>query len=61
MDGGGAELDDYELLNLTASYRLLQSLEIYARVENLTDEDYQEVPTFNTSGRAGYAGLRFTF
>jgi vitamin B12 transporter len=61
VDGGGVELDDYELLNLTASYRLLESLEIYARVENLTDEDYQEVPTFNTSGRAGYAGLRFTF
>jgi vitamin B12 transporter len=55
------DIDDYEVVDLNASYRILDSLEIYGRVENLTDEDYVEVPTYNTSGAAGYAGLRYTF
>jgi vitamin B12 transporter len=61
VEGPGVELDDYETLNLTASYQALESLEIYGRVENLTDESYAEVPTYNTSGAAAYAGLRYSF
>lgn len=60
-EGPGVALDNYDVLNLTASYQLLESLELYGRVENLTDEKYEEVPTYNTSGAAAYAGLRFTF
>jgi vitamin B12 transporter len=60
-DGPGAELNDYEVLNLSASYRVLDSLELYGRVENLADQDYVEVPGFNTAGAAAYAGLRYTF
>ncbi len=61
IESPGVTLDDYEVLVLGASYQLLDSLEIYGRVENLTDEDYEEVPTYNTAGAAAYAGLRFTF
>lgn len=61
VDGLGGELDDYEVLNLTASYRLRDSLEVYGRVENLTDEAYEMVPTYNTPGAAGYTGLRYSF
>lgn len=57
----GAPLDDYELLDLNASFAILESLEVYGRVENLLDEDYEEVPTYNTSERAAYAGIRFSF
>jgi vitamin B12 transporter len=60
-DEFNGEVDDYEVLDLNASYRILDSLEIYGRVENLTDEDYVEVPTYNTSGAAGYAGVRYSF
>jgi len=57
----GESLDNYEVVDFTASYALLEGLEIYGRVENLLDEDYEEVPTYNTSGAAGYAGLRYAF
>ncbi|MFK7976136.1 MAG: TonB-dependent receptor plug domain-containing protein [Halioglobus sp.] len=57
----GADVDDYELLDISASYQVSNALELFGRIENVTDEDYEEIPTFNTSGTAGYAGVRFTF
>lgn len=61
VDGFGVEIDDYEVVDLSARYQLMHSLELFGRVENLLDEDYEEVPTYNTSGIAGYAGVRFSF
>lgn len=60
-DVDGSQLDDYQLLELSASYQLLPSLQLFGRLENALDEDYQEVPTYNTSGAAGYAGVKYTF
>ena len=61
QDVDGSQLDDYQVLQLSAGYRLTQGLELYGRLENALDEDYQEVPTYNTSGAAGYAGVRYSF
>ncbi len=61
VDVDGSPLDDYELLSLSARFALLHSLELFARVENATDEDYAEVPTYNTAGAAGYVGLKYAF
>lgn len=57
----GEKLDNYEVVDLTASYNLFEGLDLYGRVENLLDEDYEEVPTYNNSGAAAYAGLRYSF
>ena len=57
----GENLDNYEVVDLTASFQLIEALEIYGRIENLLDEDYQEIPNYNTSSVAGYAGLRYSF
>jgi vitamin B12 transporter len=57
----GSSMDDYELVDLNASFALFSGLQVYGRVENLLDEDYQEVPTYNTSERAAYAGIRYSF
>ena len=54
-------MDDYEVLDINASFEVLPGLDIYGRVENLLDEDYEEIPTYNTSGRAAYAGVRYSF
>jgi vitamin B12 transporter len=51
--------DPYTLVRLGLSYQLTDSLEIYGRVENLTDERYEEVIGFLGSPRAAYIGLRF--
>ena len=61
VDVDGTELDDYELLDLNASFMVGRGFEIYGRIENVLDEDYEEIPTYNTSGAAGYAGLRYAF
>ncbi len=61
IDIDGSSLDDYQVVDLSARYQLMPSLEIHARVENLFDEEYEEVPGFNTAGAAAYAGLRFSF
>ncbi|MDQ8754825.1 TonB-dependent receptor [Sphingosinicella sp. LHD-64] len=51
-------LDDYALASLRIGYRILPQLELYARMENAFDADYQDVIGYNTPGRTVYAGLR---
>ena len=60
-DEQGVEVDDYEVLDLSANYHVTDNFEVFGRVENATDEDYEEVPNYNTSGAAGYAGVRYSF
>lgn len=57
----GVEVDDYELIDLSANYQVTDNLELFGRIDNLTDEDYEEVPRFETSGAAGYIGARYNF
>ena len=57
----GSELDDYQVVDINGSFEILQGLELYGRVENLFDEDYEEVSTYNTTGTAAYAGIRYAF
>ena len=54
-------LDDYWLVSVAASYRVAPGVELFGRVENLLDQDYEEVFGFNTAGVAAYGGVRFTF
>lgn len=58
---GLVDLDDYHVVNLNIRYALLPELELYARGENILNEDYQEVTSFNTAGAAVYGGFRYTF
>jgi vitamin B12 transporter len=48
----------YEVVNLTASYLLFDSLTAFARIENLFDRDYEEVYGFASARRGYYAGVR---
>lgn len=51
-------LADYTLVDLTASYTLSPKATLYARVENLTDENYTDIFGFAAPGRGAYAGIR---
>ncbi len=55
------EVDSYTMVNLNASYAVTDSLEVFARVENLFDEDYEEAVRYATPGRTAFAGVRFSF
>ncbi|HZH09320.1 MAG TPA: TonB-dependent receptor [Microvirga sp.] len=55
------ELAPYARFDVYADYKINDTFSIYARAENLTDADYQEVYNYGTAGRSFYAGLRATW
>jgi vitamin B12 transporter len=61
LDVGGVALDDYGVLDLSVEYRLSGLVAIYGRIENATDERYQELVGYNTARRAAYVGVRLRF
>lgn len=54
-------LDDYWLVSAAASYKVTKEVELFGRVENLLDQDYQEVFGFETAPLAAYAGVKLKF
>lgn len=54
-------LPEYTLVNLGGDVRVGKAFDIYARVENALDEDYEDVLTYRTPGRAAYIGVRAGF
>ena len=54
-------LDEYWLLTAAASYKVAPGVELYGRVENALDQNYQEVFGFETAGVAAYAGVRVSY
>ncbi|MFC1499278.1 TonB-dependent receptor plug domain-containing protein, partial [Verrucomicrobiota bacterium] len=53
-----SELSDYTLVNIATSYAVNDHLEIFGRIDNLLDEDYEEVTGYGTPGLSGYAGIK---
>ncbi|MDA8454203.1 TonB-dependent receptor [Acidovorax sp. GBBC 3334] len=52
-------LGGYTLVNLYASTRVGQDTTLLARVDNLTDKDYQTARTYAQAGRTFYVGLKW--
>ncbi|MEL0209649.1 MAG: hypothetical protein VW891_03520, partial [Novosphingobium sp.] len=50
--------DGYALTTVRASFPLTEKVELYGRVENLFDEQYQTVADYGTWGRSAYIGIR---
>ena len=53
-------LHAYTLVGGQVSWDVREGVEIYARGENLLDEEYQDVFGYHTPGRGLYLGLRLT-
>lgn len=54
-------LDSYTLVDFRTSYAVSDSLELYGRIENAFNEEYETVRRYGTLGRTFYAGLRQSF
>ncbi len=54
-------LDDYTKLDVTASWRVAENIDVWARAENLLDDEYVEALTYTTAGAAVYGGIRLRF
>lgn len=47
--------------DITAQYALSESLQLYARAENIFDRQYQQIIGYGTPGRSGFLGARLRF
>lgn len=55
------KVDAFTLVDLRASYPIDDNLEVYGRIENAFDEDYQTVLRYGTAGRGVFGGVRVRF
>ena len=53
------EIDPWTLVRLGAAWQLNDNIELYTRIENLLDEEYEEVIGYLGAPRALYVGIRF--
>lgn len=51
----------YVLVDLRAAMPITDNIEVYGRVENLFDEDYETIFRFGTAGRSAFAGVRLRY
>lgn len=54
-------LDDYTLVDLRGSWQVTDAIELYGRVENLFDEDYETAAGYGTAGGGAFVGVRARF
>jgi vitamin B12 transporter len=59
-DVGGITLPGYTLVNLRASWTMAPQWTLRARLENLTDRDYELAYGYNTPGRSGFVEMIWT-
>lgn len=55
------KVDAFTLVDLRASYPIDDHLEVYGRIENAFDEEYQTVLGYGTAGRGVFGGVRVRF
>ncbi len=53
--------EDYFVINLLTDYELNECVTLFARIENLLDENYESVLGYPALGRTGYMGARLSF
>jgi len=55
------EMPDYTLVNLAASYEATKRLQVFGRVDNLTDKNYESIYRYGEPGIGVYGGVKITF
>ncbi len=59
--GNFTRLDGYALGTVRASVPVNDAFELFGRIENVTDEQYQTAAGYATAGRSAYIGVRARF
>jgi vitamin B12 transporter len=54
-------VDSHTVVDLRASFALRENLELYGRLENAFDEEYETISRYGTPGRGVFAGVRQSF
>ena len=58
---GATVLEDFTLVNVRARYQLTDNIEVFGRVENALDENYQDNLGFGTAPLSAFGGIRARF
>jgi vitamin B12 transporter len=61
VDSTATTADDYVTLNLTGRFKVNDWLSVFGRVDNVTDENYEDVLGFGTAGASAYGGIRLEY
>ncbi len=64
IDGGNftnIKGDDYLVLRLFGNHQINDEINVFGRIENLLDKEYEEVDGYPALGRGFYVGLKFSF
>lgn len=54
-------VDDYTLVHLATTYDITDRTQLFARIENLFDREYEEVAGYQTAGFSVFGGVKMTF
>ena len=57
----GTQLDDWARVDLTGRYQLSEAVELYARLENALNANYQQVLGYGTPELSGSVGVRVRY
>ncbi len=51
-------LDGYGIVNVAANWKITPNIQVFGRIDNLLDADYEEILGYGTVGTTGYVGVR---
>ncbi|MDP2905443.1 MAG: TonB-dependent receptor [Candidatus Omnitrophota bacterium] len=60
-DSGYITDKSYTIARLASSYDITENFQVFGRIENLFDKEYQEVDGYATTGRSFYGGIKAKF
>ena len=55
------KMPSFDVVNVSATYDVTKQWQIFGRVDNLFDKDYEEVLFFGTPIRSVFVGVKFTY
>ena len=61
MPDSGGTRDGFVTANLNAAWNVTDAVTLTARIENLTDEAWQQLLGYGEPGRSGFAGIRLRY
>jgi len=55
------EADAFTLFNLAASYQVTKTIQVFGRIDNLFDTEYELLLGYGSAGRSAYFGIRVNY
>jgi len=55
------QLESYTLVNMSASYKIKNMFEVFAKLHNIFDKKYEEILGYGTERQSVYTGINFSF